>query len=35
MTDGALEQGAAEDLAGLGKAGEEVIALADDLLLIH
>jgi hypothetical protein len=35
MADGALEQGAAEDLAGLGEAGEEAVALADDLLLIH
>ena len=35
MADGALEQGAAEDLAGLGEAGEEAVALAGDLLLIH
>jgi len=27
MADGALEEGAAEDLAGLGETGEEAIAL--------
>jgi hypothetical protein len=35
MADGALEQGSAEDLAGLGEASEEAIALACGLLLIH
>ena len=35
MADDALEQGAAEDLAGLGEAGEEAAAFADDLLVIH
>jgi hypothetical protein len=35
MADGALEQGAAEDLAGLGKAVEEAVALLHDPLLIH
>ena len=35
MADGALEQGAAEDLAGLGETGEEPITLLNDALLIH
>jgi len=35
MADGALEQGAAQDLAGLGQAGQETVALSDDLLLLH
>jgi hypothetical protein len=35
MADDAMEQGAAEDLAGLGEAGEEAVALADDLFLLH
>ena len=35
MADGALEQGAAEDFAGLGETAEEAVAPADDLLMIH
>ena len=35
MADGALEQRAAEDLAGLGEMGEEAVTPADDLLMIH
>ena len=35
MADGALEQGAAEDLAGLGKAGQEAVASLRDWLVIH
>ena len=35
MADGALEQGAAEDVAGVGETLEEAVAAADDLLLLH
>jgi hypothetical protein len=35
MTDGALEQGATEDLTGLGETGYEAVAPLDDLLVIH
>jgi len=35
MADGALEQRAAQDLAGLGEAVEEAVALLNDPLLIH
>jgi hypothetical protein len=35
MADSALEQGATEDLAGLGETGDEAVAPLDDLLLLH
>lgn len=35
VADGALEQRAAEDIAGIGKTGEESAAALDDPLLIH
>jgi hypothetical protein len=35
VTDGAVEQGAAQDIAGCGKPRQEPVALANDLLLIH
>jgi hypothetical protein len=35
MADGALEQGAAEDVRRVGETIEEAVALADDLLVIH
>ena len=35
MADGALKQGAAQDLAGLGEAVEEAVALLNDPLLLH
>ena len=35
VADGAVEQGAAQDIAGFGKPGQKPVALADDLLLIH
>jgi len=35
MANGALEQRAAQDLAGLGEAVEEAVALLDDPLLLH
>jgi len=35
MADGALERGAAEDLAGLGEAGQETVATLNDPLSIH
>lgn len=35
MADGALKQRAAKDIAGLGEAGKEAVALFFDALLIH
>jgi hypothetical protein len=35
MADDALEQGATEDLAGLGETSEEAVALLNTLLLLH
>lgn len=35
MTDGAEEEGAAEDVAGLGEAGEKTVALDHDLVVFH
>jgi len=35
MTDGALEEGAAEDIGGIGEACEEAVAALDDPLVIH
>jgi len=35
VTDVALQQGSAEDVAGFGQLRQEPVALADDLLLIH
>jgi len=35
MANGALEQGAAEDLGSVGEASEEAVAALDDPLLIH
>jgi len=35
MADGAVEEGAAKNVAGAGEISEEAVALAGELLLIH
>jgi len=35
VADGAVEQGAAQDIAGFGKLRQKPVTLTDDLILIH